>query len=174
MLNGTFSRYFVSFAVTSGIGWLLFLCYTRSMDERDFVTKKRETWERLAGIVGKAGGRGGTRALNREELLALGPLYRRVCSDLAYARAHAVSEDLIAHLNGLAGQAHALLYEAESSGQAARSVLNFYLYDFPALLQHHVRYFLAAFGITLLGAFYAYWFVTRASRSIRSVHSPAV
>jgi uncharacterized membrane protein SpoIIM required for sporulation len=130
------------------------------MDERDFVTKKRETWERLAGIVGKAGGRGGARALNREELLALGPLYRRVCSDLGYARAHAVSEDLVAHLNGLAGQAHALLYEAETSGQAARSVLNFYIYDFPALLQHHVRYFLAAFGITLLGAFYAYWFVS--------------
>ena len=150
------------------------MCYTKGMDERDFVTKKRETWEQLAGIVGKAGGRGGARALNREELLALGPLYRRVCSDLAYARAHAVSEDLVTHLNGLAGQAHALLYEAETSGQAARSALNFYMYDFPALLQRHVRYFLAAFGITLVRRVLCLLVRDRPSRSIRSVHSAAV
>ena len=129
------------------------------MDERDFVTRKRETWEQLTTIVAKAGGRRGVRALTQEELLALGPLYRRVCSDLAYARVHAVSSDLVAHLNGLVGQAHALLYEAETSVRTTRSVYNFYVYDFPALLQRHARYFLAAFGITLLGAFYAYWFV---------------
>lgn len=129
------------------------------MNEQNFVTRRRETWEQLAAIVAKASGRGGSRALNREELLALGPLYRRVCSDLAYARVHAVSGDLVAHLNGLVGQAHALLYETDTAGRATHAVFNFYLYDFPALLQRHLRYFLAAFGITLLGAFYAYWFV---------------
>jgi len=29
-----------------------------------------------------------------------------------------------------------------------RSVFEFYVYDFPALLQRHLRYFLTAFGIT--------------------------
>lgn len=130
------------------------------INEQNFVARKRETWEQLAVIVAKTSGRGGVRALSREELLALGPLYRRVCSDLAYARAHAVSTDLVAHLNGLVGQAHALLYETDNTGRATQAVFNFYLYDFPALLQRHLRYFLAAFGITLLGAFYAYWFVT--------------
>ncbi len=129
------------------------------MDEREFVKRKREGWEQLAALVEKASGKGNVRALSREELLALGPLYRRACSDLAYARVHAVSADTLAHLNQLVGQAHALLYEAEHSGRALRSVVDFYLYDFPALLQKHVRYFLAAFGLTLIGAFYAYWFV---------------
>ncbi len=130
------------------------------MDERDFVTKKRETWEQLGAIITRASGRSGTRRLSREELLAAGPLYRRVCSDLAYARAHNVGGDLAAHLNDLVGQAHALLYGMEAGGQRARAILQFYLFDFPALLQRRLRYFLAAMGITFLGAFYAYWFVT--------------
>ena len=129
------------------------------MDEREFARRKREGWEQLAALVEKANSKSGVKALSREDLLALGPLYRRACSDLAYARVHAVSADLVAQLNGLVGQTHALLYEAEHSGRALRSIVDFYLYDFPALLQKHVRYFLAAFGLTVIGAFYAYWFV---------------
>jgi uncharacterized membrane protein SpoIIM required for sporulation len=127
------------------------------MDERDFVSKKREAWDRLAALVAKANGKGGVRALNREEIQALGPLYRRASSDLAYARAHATSQDLVLHLNGLVGRAHALLYEAQTSGNAARSLWNFYAYEFPMLLQRRVRYFLLSIAITLVGAGYAYW-----------------
>ncbi|HZO89131.1 MAG TPA: stage II sporulation protein M [Chthonomonadaceae bacterium] len=129
------------------------------MDERDFVTKKRTTWDRLAALVEKAGGKQGIRALSREELLALGPLYRRVSSDLAYARAHATSSDLVQHLNGLVGRAHALLYEAETSGSALRSLRHFYGYEFPTLLQRHARSFLAAVALTLIGVVFAYWLV---------------
>ena len=131
------------------------------MDERDFVRKKRGDWDRLAALVDRANGRRGLRALNREEAMALGPLYRRVSSDLAYARAHAVSDDLILHLNNLVGRAHALLYEAETSRNAARSVFRFYMQEFPALLQRHYRVYLAAVAVALLGAVFAYWAVLR-------------
>jgi uncharacterized membrane protein SpoIIM required for sporulation len=129
------------------------------MDERQFVTKKRESWDQLTALVEKANSKQGIRALSREEVLSLGPLYRRTSSDLAYARAHAVSDDLIQHLNGLVGRAHALLYEAETSSSPAQSVLQFYLYDFPALLQRHFRFFLAAFSIAVIGGVFAYWLV---------------
>jgi uncharacterized membrane protein SpoIIM required for sporulation len=129
------------------------------MNERDFVGKKRETWDQLAVLLDKAGGRRGVRALNRDELLALGPLYRRVSTDLALARTQAISPDLISYLNGLVGRAHALLYEAETSGNAARSVVQFYLTEFPTLLQRHVGYFLAAVGVSALGLLFAYWLV---------------
>ncbi|HZT44327.1 MAG TPA: stage II sporulation protein M [Chthonomonadaceae bacterium] len=129
------------------------------MDERGFVSKKRGDWDRLEGLIAKAGGRQGVRGLSREELLALGPLYRRASSDLAYARAHAISTDLVTHLNGLVGRAHALMYEAETSRSPARSVLDFYLYEFPALLQRHILYFLAAVVATGLGIAFAYWLV---------------
>jgi len=121
--------------------------------------QKRDAWDRLATLVEKANGPQGVRRLGRDEVQALGPLYRRVSSDLAYARAHAVSEDLVLHLNGLVGKAHALLYEAETSEKPGRAVLNFYLYDFPMLLQRRAGYFLAALGMTLLGVAFAYWLV---------------
>ena len=70
----------------------------KQMNERDFTQKKREDWERLAALTEKANGRRGLRGLSREELLTLGPLYRRVASDLAQARARAVSPDLTLHL----------------------------------------------------------------------------
>ena len=148
------------------------MCYTKSMDERDFVTQKRETWERLAAIIAHSNGSSGTRRLSRDELLSAGPLYRRVCSDLAYARSRNAGEDVIAHLNDLVGQAHALLYGMEPSGRRAQAIVQFYLFDFPALLQRHVRYFLAAVGITLLGFGYAYWFVT-AHPALSGVFIPA-
>jgi uncharacterized membrane protein SpoIIM required for sporulation len=129
------------------------------MNEQNFVTQKREGWDRLAALVEKANGPKGVRSLGRDEVQALGPLYRRASSDLAYARAHAVNEDLVLHLNGLVGRAHALLYEAETSEKPARAVLNFYLYDFPALLQRRAGYFWTAFGVTLLGVAFAYWLV---------------
>jgi hypothetical protein len=121
------------------------------MDERDFVTKKRADWDRLAALVSKANSKGGVRNLSRDEILSLGPLYRRASSDLAYARAHATSQDLVLHLNGLVGRSHALLYEAETSGNVAHSLWNFYIYEFPMLLQRHVRLFLAAIAITVFG-----------------------
>ncbi len=129
------------------------------MDERDFVSTKREAWDRLTGLIEKANGKGGVRGLSREEILSLGPLYRRASSDLAYARAHAINKDLILHLNGLVGRAHALLYEAETSGNAMKSLVNFYLYEFPMLLQKRFKFFAAAFLISVLAGVFAYWLV---------------
>ncbi len=129
------------------------------MDERDFVSTKREAWDRLTGLIEKANGKGGVRGLSRDEILMLGPLYRRASSDLAYARAHAINKDLILHLNGLVGRAHALLYEAETSGNVFGSLVNFYLYEFPMLLQKRFKYFAAAFAISVLAGVFAYWLV---------------
>ncbi len=129
------------------------------MDERDFVSKKREAWDRLTGLIDKANGKRGVRGLSRDEILSLGPLYRRASSDLAYARAHAINKDLILHLNGLVGRAHALLYEAETSGNALGSLTNFYLYEFPTLLQKRFRFFAAAFLLSVLSGLFAYWLV---------------
>ncbi len=129
------------------------------MNERDFANKKRADWDRLAAIIAKAGGRRGVRGLSREDVQVLGPLYRRVSSDLAYARLHATSADLVVHLNGLVGSAHALMFEAERPRSAGQSLIHFYVNEFPALLQKHVGYFLAAVGISVVGGIFAYWLV---------------
>jgi uncharacterized membrane protein SpoIIM required for sporulation len=136
------------------------------MDERDFVSKKREAWDRLTGLIDKANGKSGVRGLSREEILSLGPLYRRASSDLAYARAHAINKDLILHLNGLVGRSHALLYESETSGNALGSLLHFYLYEFPTLLQKRFNFFAAAFLISVLSGLFAYWLVMSSPEKI--------
>lgn len=129
------------------------------MDERDFVSKKREAWDRLTALIDKANGKGGIRGLTRDEILSLGPLYRRASSDLAYARAHAINKDLILHLNGLVGRAHALLYEAETSGNPLGSLIHFYLIEFPTLLQKRFKFFAASFLFSAFSAVFAYWLV---------------
>lgn len=131
------------------------------MNEREFVDKKRADWDRLAALVQRAGGVTGVRVLTREEIQELGPLYRRVSSDLAYARLHASSADLVVHLNGIVGRAHALLFEAETSRSPAASLLQFYLNDFPALLQKRFAYFAAAVAMSVIGGLLAYWLVIR-------------
>ncbi len=48
------------------------------MNEREFASKKREDWDKLASIVTRANGVTGVKSLSRDDVLALGPLYRRV------------------------------------------------------------------------------------------------
>ncbi len=128
------------------------------MNERDFVNKKRADWDRLAALIALAS-RKSVKRLGREDVRQLGPLYRRVSSDLAYARLHATSGDLVEHLNALVGRAHALMFEAERSRSATQSLAHFYVHEFPVLLQKRIWYFLTAVGFTLAGAAFAYWLV---------------
>lgn len=131
------------------------------MNEREFATKKRADWDRLASIVARANSRSGLKSLSRDDILALGSLYRRASSDLSRARSNNINPDLVTHLNGLVGQAHALLYEAETSARPWQTVVDFYLYEFPSTLQRRYRAFLAAFAITLFGALLAYSLVIK-------------
>jgi uncharacterized membrane protein SpoIIM required for sporulation len=129
------------------------------MNERDWVNKKRSDWERLSALIHRAGTRGGIRALSQEELQEIGPLYRRVTSDLAYARTHAITGDLALYLNSLVGRAYALLYETPPAVHPARHVLNFYLNEFPALLQKYTGCYLITVLLTLIGGLFGYFMV---------------
>jgi uncharacterized membrane protein SpoIIM required for sporulation len=130
------------------------------MNERLFVDQRREAWHELRRLVDRANARHGLASLEREELLRFGPLYRQVSADLAHARAFADSSDLVQQLNDLVGRAHAALYEAETTKRPLQTMAQFYLVEFPALLQRRWRYFAAALIVTVLGGIYAYWLVT--------------
>ena len=129
------------------------------MNEQDFVGKKRENWETLQRLVDKASQRGGMQSLTREEARLFGSLYRRVASDLAYSRSHATSRDLVTHLNSLLARAYVLLYDSVPSRKSGSVFAQFYLYEFPALVQKYVRLFLFAIGVSLVGAIFAYYIV---------------
>ena len=131
------------------------------MDERAFVSKKRESWQQLEAILIKASKRG-IKSLDRHELTGLGSLYRRVASDLAFVRNQKASGDIEQHLNALVGRAHALLYEAETTPRnTVQSTLNFFLMEFPAIFQRRVGYFYMTLLITIVSAVFAYGLVIK-------------
>lgn len=129
------------------------------MNEQDFVRQKRESWERFHQLLQKMEQRGGTNRVTREEAREFGTLYRRISSDLAFARSRASNHDLVLHLNALLTRAYTLLYDTATPQHAARSLWSFYYYEFPTLLQRHVRLFLLTVFITLLGGAFAYGLV---------------
>jgi len=118
------------------------------MDEKAFIEQRKESWERLAGILDRFRMRG-ARFLEPAEIESLGPLYRQLVSDLAYARTQNAHPNLIDRLNDLAGRAHGALY-AEKSGQF-KSVLAFLLRGYPELVRANKRYVFAAMLVFFLG-----------------------
>jgi|YelNatPaOPRAMG01_1025707.scaffolds.fasta_scaffold03898_11 uncharacterized membrane protein SpoIIM required for sporulation len=134
------------------------------MDEREFVSQKQASWKRLDQISRKALENGGVRALSREEIRELGPLYRRVSSDLAYARAHAVSNSLKTHLNTLVAQSYSLLYQTDTRNW--NGMRRFFTHDFPQTFRRRIYFFLTAvFGMSL-GVIIAYLLVLHSSNNI--------
>lgn len=129
------------------------------MNEQDFVRQKREDWERFHRLLQKMERRGGLHQVTREEAQEFGNLYRRVSSDLAFARSHTQSRDLLLHLNALLTRAYTLLYDTASAQRSTRTLWDFYYFEFPTLLQRHIRLFLLSVAITLLGGIFAYGMV---------------
>lgn len=114
----------------------------------DFITRRKPSWDRLTEIVGRAKANG-VRRLPREDLKELGPLYRRVAADLAYARMRGSDPALVAYLNDLALRAHGLLYADRAPG--FQRLWRFILYGFPALLRRRKAYILLAAAVFLVG-----------------------
>ena len=129
-----------------------------AIDERAFINGKRATWERLSLIVERTKN-GGLKHLSREELPALGSLYRRAAADLAYARAQGANPSLVLYLNELVGNAHGVIYAEESGGWSR--LWRFFAFGLAATLRRRMPFVLAAVGLNLVGALLAYVMVHR-------------
>ncbi len=129
-----------------------------AIDERGFINKKRGSWERLSVIVERTKNVG-LRGLSREELPALGSLYRRAASDLAYARAQGANPNLVLYLNELVGNAHGVIYSEDSGGWAR--IRRFFAYGLPDVLRRRMAFTLFSVLLTLLAAWLAYALVHR-------------
>lgn len=134
------------------------------MDEREFVARRQATWDRLGAILTKATGPGGLKRLSLQEIRDLGPLYRRASSDLAYARAHAVSEGLRSYLNDLVARSYGLLYQTDSRSWGG--FRTFFARDLPQTFRRRLSFFLAAVGFLLLGYALAYGLALRSIENV--------
>ncbi len=124
----------------------------------NFIEKRKDNWKRLEELIDQARTVRGLRSLSRDEVRELARSYRRAASDLAIARVESRDQRLVSYLNNLVIRAHGMIYRTESKG--ARAILNFYLYEFPAIFRRTFRYTLAVFLIFLaiaIPSFIATW-----------------
>lgn len=129
-----------------------------AIDERAFINGKRAGWERLSIIIERTKN-GGLKQLSREELPALGSLYRRAAADLAFARAQGANPNLVLYLNELVGNAHGVIYAEETGGWSRLG--RFLLYGLAYTLRRRMPFVLAAIAINLVGALLAYVIIHR-------------
>lgn len=114
----------------------------------EFVTRRKPAWDRLSTLLARAGS-GGVRSLSRDDLQAIGPLYRRTAADLAYARLRGADANLVASLNDLVGRAHGLLYAERGPGFLR--LWGFIAVGFPRLIRQRRAYILLATAVFFLG-----------------------
>ena len=129
-----------------------------AIDERAFINGKRAGWEKLSVIVERTKN-GGLKQLSREELPALGSLYRRAAADLAFARAQGANPNLVLYLNELVGNAHGVIYAEEAGGWSRLG--RFFAYGLADTLRRRMPFVLAAIALNLIGALLAYVIIHR-------------
>ncbi len=131
-----------------------------ALQEAAFIERRQRDWNALDSALRVEQERG-VRALSREQLSAISPLYCDVCADLARAQAARHSPPLLDYLQGLTAAAHATLYgrplHAITEG-GRRSPLRLTLEAFPrAVRRHHVAMGIAfcLFFVPLFGGLFA-------------------
>jgi uncharacterized membrane protein SpoIIM required for sporulation len=124
------------------------------MTQTMFVERRSPTWERLDGLLVRAGRRG-VRALPPAEIAELGRLYRATTSDLAYAKGSAFDRVLLEYLNRLTARAHAYVYGATLESGYAR-VKRFYAEVFPREFRRSIAFIAICAALTVATAVIAY------------------
>jgi uncharacterized membrane protein SpoIIM required for sporulation len=102
------------------------------MDLDRYVTLNRPQWQRLADLTKEVRRR--PKALSPSEVDEFIGLYRRVSSQLSFARSHYQDPTLTAELNHTIGMANAALYQRTASPIAG--LRRFFSVSFPAAVWH--------------------------------------
>jgi uncharacterized membrane protein SpoIIM required for sporulation len=123
-----------------------------------FVAARKPRWERLEALL-KSLEKGRSRGLSGSDLQDVGNLYREATADLARLQAFrqegSSQSDLEIYLSQLVGRAYGQIYRQPSAGW--HDLARFLRDTFPRTFRESFPWFLASFGIFLLG--FAYGFV---------------
>src|SRR5437588_1032594 len=114
-----------------------------------WLEKRRPYWSRLEQLVAQAMGQG-LRVLPHAELQELSLLYRQMAADLATVREDPSGRQTAEYLNRLLGRAHNVIYGG--SKVRGRSVLDFYVREYPQVFRETFPYTFAAFSIFFVAA----------------------
>ncbi|MEO7453438.1 MAG: stage II sporulation protein M [Fimbriimonadales bacterium] len=122
------------------------------MTREEFIRRREPSWRELEGLLK----RGSLQQLQGHELLKMGSLYRRLTSDLAYARQRYADPELAEYLNRLAQRGYAKVHVSRTGGT---KLFPFLAHTFPLVLRRNWKLFLLATAIFYLPGVFAYFHV---------------
>jgi uncharacterized membrane protein SpoIIM required for sporulation len=111
------------------------------------------SWQKLEDLLKIVDGRG-LKGLERDQLQELGRLYRATSADLSRARAMKLSGEVQVYLNNLVVRAHNQVYQNRRNRLS--DLWKFFAHGFPALVQEHILYVVAAFIVFIVPALGCY------------------
>jgi uncharacterized membrane protein SpoIIM required for sporulation len=127
------------------------------MDLTTFLQRRRPDWRQLEELLQRVEG-SGLSALDEEEAVAFGRLYRRAASDLNQAQTFVRGEDTVRYLNDLVARAYLAIHGRQRLELGSRLLALVRAY--PAIFRRHLGLFLAVTAIFLAGTV-AGWLVSR-------------
>jgi len=135
------------------------------MNQETFVAERKPIWDQLYSIVRRLESQG-LKMIEEPDLESFGFLYRRTATDLSYARARNFDSHLIEFLNGLVAHAHAYVYAPPPA--VWKSVVEFYMREFPQLIRRRFAFVVAAMLLFYGSGLLAYSFVITNPYTARS------
>ena len=126
------------------------------MRAEDFVTLRRDDWNRLEDLLARAGG-GRLNGLAPAQVLMMAALYRRATADLARAQRDWPGEPVHRYLNGLVARGHGVVYRR--GGEIWQRVRTFYTETLPRTYREAAPYLLASGALLFVPAIVAYFVV---------------
>src|SRR3977135_2348472 len=122
----------------------------------DFVTLRRDDWNRLEDLLARAGG-GRLNGLAPAQVLMMAALYRRATADLARAQRDWPGEPVHRYLNGLVARGHGIVYRR--GGEVWRRIRAFYSETLPRTYREAAPFLLAAGALLFVPAIVSYFVV---------------
>jgi len=126
------------------------------MNIQRWVARREPDWNDLTALLNRVE-KQGLRSLSAAEIQRLASLYRSVSADLARARTHQVSRQIVQDLQSLTTRSYTQVYQG-SHKQEWRAVWEFYRWGFPETVQQTAGYIAAAIALFLVGALVAWWY----------------
>jgi uncharacterized membrane protein SpoIIM required for sporulation len=123
------------------------------MDLATFINQKRPHWKQLESVLARVEG-SGLGALEEDQAVEFGRLYRSAASDLNQAQTFISGDATVHYLNDLVARCYVVIYANTQTD--LRGTLRYLFYGYPAVFRRHVRLFLLAAAILAGGTLFGY------------------
>ncbi len=135
----------------------------------EFVTRRRDDWNRLEDLIARAGA-GKLNSLAPAQVMTMSALYRRATADLARAQRDWPGEPVHRYLNGLVARGHGVVYRR--GGQVRRRIRTFYAETLPRTYRGAWPYVVASAALLFVPAIVSYFVVLANPDAAYGIASP--